>query len=209
MLTLVLTFAVAAVLIILLPGPDTLVVLRNLVRDGRRQAALTAAGVLTGLCCWASAAAFGLAAVLRASETGYAVLRVVGAIYLVRLGLQSLRFRLAAGEVGTDLVSAADGRRILGTGFVAGLATNLLNPKVGVFFVTFLPGFIPSGESVVLFSLLLGAIFIVLTAAYFGVLLVLADRVSAWMSEPRIRRRLDRVTGVVLIGFGVRLATES
>ena len=78
-----------------------------------------------------------------------------------------------------------------------------------VFFVTFLPGFVPHGEPIGLVSVLLGAIFIVLTAAYFAVLLVLAGRVTGWMNDPRIRRRLDRATGAILIGFGIRLAVES
>ncbi len=90
----------------------------------------------------------------------------------------------------------------------AGLLTDLLNPKVGVFFVTFLPGFVPHGYSVVWTSLLFGAIFIALTAAYFTVLLVASGPVTRWMASSRARRRIDRCTGLVLIGFGVRLALE-
>ena len=202
MLTAVLTFTLAATLIVLLPGPDTLVVLRNLVRGGRRTAALTVLGVLCGLVVWVVAAALGLAALLRASEAAYTALRWAGAAYLLWLGVQSLRSR--AVPTGPD-----ERRRRIGTGFSAGLATDLLNPKVGVFFVTFLPGFIPRGHDVGLTSLLFGAIFVVETAAYFTVLLLLAGRVTAWLDRPTIRRRLDRATGVVLIGFGLRLAVEN
>ena len=204
-LTAVLTFTLAATLIVLLPGPDTLVVLRNLVRGGRRTAALTVLGVLSGLVVWVVAAALGLAALLRASEAAYTALRWAGAAYLLWLGLQSLRSRsLAPGTA-----EAPAPRRRIGTGFSAGLATDLLNPKVGVFFVTFLPGFIPRGHDVGLTSLLFGAIFVVETAAYFAVLLLLAGRVTLWLDRPTIRRRLDRATGVVLIGFGLRLAVEN
>ncbi len=204
MTTALVTFALAAALIVLLPGPDTLVVVRNLVREGRRTAVLTVAGVLSGLAVWVGAAAFGLSALLRASHDGYLLLRIVGAVYLVWLGIQSLRSR--------TLVTADDvpvRRGLLGRGYGAGLATDLLNPKVGVFFVTFLPGFVPAGEPVGATTLAFGAVFVVETAIYFGVLLVLAGRVTGWMNHPVVRRRLDRATGAVLIAFGARLATES
>jgi threonine/homoserine/homoserine lactone efflux protein len=93
-------------------------------------------------------------------------------------------------------------------GYTAGLLTDLLNPKVGVFFVTFLPGFVPHGYSVPWFSLLFGAIFIVFTAAYFAILLTASRPVTRWMENVRLRRRMDRCTGLVLIGFGLRLALE-
>ena len=207
MLTAILTFIPPAVLIVLLPGPDTLVVLRALVRQGRVTAARTVLGVLTGLSVWVTAASLGLAAVLKASETAYTVLRLTGAAYLLFIGVQSLRSRTV--ELPLDDTPATRRRSLLGSGYVAGLATDLLNPKVGVFFVTFLPGFIPAHQSVAVVSFILGAIFIALTAAYFVVMLGLATRVTSWMANARIRKRLDRATGGVLIAFGVRLATES
>jgi threonine/homoserine/homoserine lactone efflux protein len=99
-------------------------------------------------------------------------------------------------------------RSLLGGGYLAGLATDLLNPKVGVFFVAFLPGFIPTGHDVGLFTIVLGAIFIVETAVYFAILLLASRAVTRWLNTPRIQRRVDRTTGVVLIGFGARLAFE-
>jgi threonine/homoserine/homoserine lactone efflux protein len=201
----VLPFTLAAILIVLLPGPDTLVVLRNIIFGGRRQGALTAVGNLCGLALWVCVATFGLAAALRASEVGYDVLRIAGAIYLTWLGIGALRARNAGLSVTPGALSR---RGLLGNGFAAGLLTNLLNPKVGVFFVSFLPGFVPHGQPVGRFSLLLGAIFVLETALYFAMLLGVADRVVGWMNDTRIRRRLDRAAGVVFIGFGVRLATE-
>ncbi|MBX6391354.1 MAG: LysE family translocator [Frankia sp.] len=216
------TFIAAAVLIVLLPGPDTLVVLRNLVFGGRRLAARAALGVLAGLVVWVIAAALGLAALLHASEDAYLVLRIVGACYLGWLGIQALRARSSqadaldavgadGGEDGASAVGRTRRRRrgLLGTGFTSGLATDLLNPKVGVFFVSFLPGFIPDGAPVGPMSLLLGAVFIVLTAAYYAALLALSGPVSRWLADGPVRRWVDRVTGVVLIGFGARIATES
>jgi threonine/homoserine/homoserine lactone efflux protein len=96
-----------------------------------------------------------------------------------------------------------------GSGFVAGFVTDLLNPKVGVFFVSFLPGFVPAGYPVGWTTFALGTWYAVLTAVYFLGLIAVSGTVSGWMRSPRIRRRLDAVTGMVLLGFGVRLATES
>jgi threonine/homoserine/homoserine lactone efflux protein len=195
------TFTVAATLIVLLPGPDTLVVVRNLVRGGRGTAVRTVLGVLTGGLCWVVAAALGLSAVLRASHDAYLALRIAGAIYLIWLGVNSLRARGSRDRPAR--------RGLLGQGFSAGLATDLLNPKVGVFFVTFLPGFVPAGYSIGWLSLALGGIFLLLTALYFAALIAAAAQVSGWLATGSIRRRLDRATGLVLVGFGLRLALES
>lgn len=198
-------FSLAAALIVALPGPDTLVVLRELVREGRRRAAQTVAGVLCGLAVWVAGAAFGLSALLRASQAGYLALKIAGGAYLIWLGVQSLRLgRL--GRLGR--LAERPQRRLRGRGFVAGLVTDLLNPKVGVFFVTFLPGFVPHGHSVGVVSLLFGAIFIAETALYFTVLLAVATPVTRWLGDVRIRRRMDAATGAVLIGLGIRLAVQ-
>lgn len=195
-------FVIAATLIVLLPGPDTLVVVRSILRGGRRQGALTALGNLTGLMVWVGAAALGLAAMLRTSQVGYDALRIVGACYLLWLGVQTWRSRGRGDPVEARRTS------VLGSGYRAGVLTNLLNPKVGVFFITFLPTFVPHGEPVGWVSLLLGAIFVVLTAGYWVLLLGLAGKVTRWMSTPVVRRRLDSATAVVLVGFALRLATD-
>ena len=195
-------FTAAAVLIVLLPGPDTMVVVRNLVRGGRSLAARTVLGVLSGLSIWVLTASLGLSAVLRTSDHAYLGLRIAGACYLIFLGFRSLRSR---GEHTPELATTT---RRLRTGYPSGLLTDLLNPKVGVFFVTFLPGFIPHGYPVGLTSLLLGTIFIALTALYFMLLLTASKPILRWLSTTHLRRRLDRCAGLVLIGFGLRLALE-
>jgi threonine/homoserine/homoserine lactone efflux protein len=205
MLVALATFAAAAALIVLLPGPDTLVVLRALLRDGRGRAVQAVAGVLCGLAAWVCAAVLGLSALLRASHAGYVGLKIAGAGYLIWLGVQSLRMRRMAEHTEH---TGKPRRQLLGLGYLAGLSTDLLNPKVGVFFVTFLPGFVPHGQSIAATSLLFGAIFIAETAMYFAVLLTVATPVTRWMSSSRVRRRMDVGTGVVLIGLGVRLAVE-
>ncbi len=203
MLVPLLTFLLAAAVIVLLPGPDTLVIVRSIMVGGRRRGVAAVAGIQTGLVVWVSAAALGLAAVLRASEIAFDVLRIAGAVYLVWLGVQSWR------STGSDDPTVLPRGGLLGTGFRGGLLSNLLNPKVGVFFVTFLPGFIPHGSPVAATSLLFGALFIALNASYQLPLVLLATKVTALMSRRAVRRRLERITGAVLIGFGVRLAVEN
>lgn len=206
-LTAVLTFAVPCLVLVILPGPDSLIVLRGLVRGGRRGGAMTALGVICGILVWVVAAVLGLSALLHASEVGYHALKIVGAAYLVWVGVHSLRDMRRG--VAHDDSAVAPRRGLAGSGFVAGFLTDVLNPKVGVAFVTFMPGFIPEGASVGWTSLALGLQFTVLSAVYFALLIALSGTVSRWMGTPRIRRRLDGLTGVVLIGFGVRLATEA
>lgn len=212
MLVALASFTVAATLIVLLPGPDSLVVVRGLVRDGRRGGVLTAAGVLCGLLVWVAAAALGLAALLRASEVGYDALKIVGAAYLLWLGVRSLRSmrhpQVDAPAPGTERPTAA-GRRLGRSGFTAGFLTDVLNPKVGVFFITFLPGFIPQGFAVGWTTAGFGALYIALTALYFAGLIGVSATIATWMATDRIRRRLDAVAGLVLVGFGLRLASEA
>jgi len=211
MLTAVAAFSLAAALLVILPGPDTLVGVRNMVRGGRRRAVWTAAGGLTGLVVWVSITALGLAAVLKASHDAYVALKIAGALYLFWLGIQSLRSRTvdpgpAGAEAAESSVGARQGRFF--PGYSAGLATNLLNPKIGVLFVAMLPGFIPAGDPVGAGSLLLGAVYIAETALYMTVLIALSGPVVRWMSDARIRRRLDRVMGGVFVAFGVQLVAK-
>ena len=198
-------FALAAAVIVLLPGPDTLVIVRNIVRGGRRLGVATVLGIQTGLVIWITAAICSLAALLRASEVAYTALRIVGAVYLVWLGVQSWRTR--GGSFDVVATPARTGRRH--SGYLAGLLSNLFNPKVGVFFVTFLPAFVPAGAAVTPTLLLFGVVFVALNLAYQLPLVLLATKVTDLFSRERVRRRLDIVAGTVLIGFGLRLATES
>jgi threonine/homoserine/homoserine lactone efflux protein len=207
-----LTFMPAAALLIVAPGPDSLLVLRNSARGGRRGGVVTAAGTVTGLLVWAAAAALGLAALLRASEIGFLVVRCAGAAYLVFLGSKlSWRSRRPhdgqnAGD-GEPAASAAV-RRGPRAQYLTGAGTNLLNPKVGIFFISFLPAFIPRGVPVGQTALLLGGIFVAETIVWLGAIVLLGERFNAVVSRARVRRRIDRLTGAVMIGFGLRLALE-
>jgi len=198
-----LTFLAAAALIIVAPGPDTLLVTRNVFRRGRRGGLVTAAGTVTGLALWSVAAALGLSALLAASEVGYNVARVAGGLYLIWLGVQTLRSHGTAPATATEAAPLPMHRA-----YLSGVLSNLLNPKIGVFFITFLPGFVPMGAPVGSTAALLGALFVVETALWLLVLVWLVGNGTGRLSRPGVRRWVDRVTGVVLIGFGVRVVVD-
>jgi len=208
-LSAIVTFVPAAALLVIAPGPDSLLVLRNSARGGRRAGLATAAGTVTGLLVWAAVAALGLAALLRASEIGYLVVRWAGATYLVFLGSQVI-WRSRRGQPSqpqtTGVPDAAHRRRR--AEYLAGAGTNLLNPKVGIFFVSFLPVFTPRNVPAGPAALILGGIFVAEGIVWLGAIALLGDRLNAVVSRAGVRRRIERLTGVVMIGFGVRLAIE-
>jgi RhtB (resistance to homoserine/threonine) family protein len=204
-----LTFLAAATLIIVAPGPDTLLVTRNVFRRGRRGGLVTAAGTVTGLALWSVAAALGLSALLATSRVGYDVVRVAGGLYLIWLGVQSLRSHGAVPAASTEAAPIEIAAPMpMRRAYLSGVLSNLLNPKIGVFFVTFLPGFVPAGAPVGATAAVLGALFVVETGLWLAVLVWLVGRGTGWLNRRDVRRWLDRATGVVLIGFGVRVAAE-
>jgi threonine/homoserine/homoserine lactone efflux protein len=207
----VITFAIASTLVTLLPGPDFMLVLRNAFRGGRRIGWCTAAGTTTGLALWAVAAALGLSSLVAASRVGYDALRLIGAAYLIWLGVTTLRSRQTTTIDGIEDQSAELPARSAAAlrAYLNGVISDLCNPKVGVFFVAFLPAFIPAHGSVSEFSLLFGLWNAVEVGAYFAVVVWLVSRGTTWLHRPRFRRRLEQATGAVLIGFGIRLATEA
>jgi threonine/homoserine/homoserine lactone efflux protein len=204
-------FALAATLLILVPGPDSMLVMRNVLRGGRSAGACTAAGTVTGLLIWAFAAALGVSSLVAASRVGYDVLRIAGAAYLILLGATTLRPRSRRSpsarcehRAPSIAIPVIRPRRA----YLNGVISNLCNPKIGVFFITFLPGFIPVSASVRELSLLLGVWFVVETGMWLAVLVWMVDRGVDWLRRPAVRRRLEQLTGLVLIGLGIRLATE-
>jgi threonine/homoserine/homoserine lactone efflux protein len=209
------TFAVASTLLILAPGPDSLLVLRNTLRHGRRAGWVTASGTMSGLLAWAVAAAFGLSALLQVSDLGYNAVRLAGACYLLWLGVSSLwpcRGRPATPASVAEPAGPSDpaaGQAGWRRAYLNGLLSNLLNPKIGVFFIAFLPGFIPAAAPAPLFPLALGLWFIAETGAWLAALAWMAARGAGWLRRSTVQRWLERITGVALIGFGLRLATQA
>jgi threonine/homoserine/homoserine lactone efflux protein len=203
--TAVLTFAVVAAALTVTPGLDTALVLRAALTRGRREAAATAAGIVGGLFVWAAAAAVGVSALLTASELAYDLLRYVGAAYLVWFGIRLL-IRALGGSADDVVVGGGGAPSSVWRAARSGLATNLLNPKVGVFYVALLPQFLPTGSDPLLAGLLLAGVHALLSTGWFALLIGLASALSRWLRRPVTVRAIDGATGATLVGFGVRLA---
>lgn len=201
-------FFALSVLLIVTPGPDTALVLRNSLWGGRTAGVATAAGVAMGLATWTVAASVGIAALIQASEPAFLVLRLLGAAYLTYLGVQALRaaFRLEDKRAPHDLVARARVRPA--KALRQGILSNLANPKIAIFFTTFLPQFVPANAPSVVALLELGFIFCAITLTWLLAYAAAAAGVGGFLRRPRVRRAMDGVTGFVLIGFGLRLATE-
>jgi threonine/homoserine/homoserine lactone efflux protein len=192
-----LPFVGAAIVIALTPGADTALVVRTALVAGAAPARRTALGTVSGLMVWGAASACGVAAVLNASAEAYTTVKLAGAAYLIWLGIQAIRH---AGEH-----ELAGGARS-GSPFRQGLLCNLLNPKAGVFFTALLPQFVSPQDPALAVSLLLTAIAAVTSLMWLTVYATLVPRAGDVLRRPPVRRALDRVTGTVLIGLGVRLA---
>ncbi len=198
-------YTLAAALLTVVPGPDNALLLRNALGGGRSYAVATAAGCAIGLVCWGLIAAFGFTALVTASRVGYNVLRVAGAVYLVALGLSMWR------RAGAAMLVGGHGHRG-GTsklaGFRMGLATDLLIPKAAVFFVSFLPQFIPAGSNVFAMTVLYGVIQALLMVVWGVLVVALVQQLRRVLASATVRRRLERVTAALMVGFGLRLALE-
>lgn len=212
------TFAIAALVLIMMPGPDQVLITRNALVGGTAGGLLTMLGGVLGLTVHASAAALGLSALLLTSATAFTALKIVGAAYLLWLAVQTLRsaarsLRQPALPTATaDAANAADAavsaRRwaYLRQGFLS----NALNPKVALFFVTFLPQFLSAGSgSPRAEALLLSAIFAGLYLLWFGLYVAAVERLGRWLRRPRVRARIEQVTGVFLLTVAARLATAT
>jgi threonine/homoserine/homoserine lactone efflux protein len=207
-----LAFTLAAGLLTITPGLDTALVLRTAAVEGSRRAVLAGVGICCGLLIWGLTVSFGLGTLLAASQVAYKTLRISGASYLIFLGTKMLlrKYQPAAvvDETPSPQVFAGPVSPSASRWFVRGMLTNLLNPKVGVFYVTFLPQFIPAGVSVISFSMLLAAIHATEGMLWFLVLILATRPLSRWLRRPSVAKTLDRATGPVLVGFGLGLVLD-
>ena len=192
---------VAAILTIL-PGADMALVTRNVLVVGRRRTMLTIAGICVGCIIHATASALGLSAILATSAAAFDVVKTIGAVYLVWLGVQSIR---EAGRPASQ-PGATSGRSAALGPFLQGFLTNVLNPKVAIFYLTFLPQFIGPGEPVFRRSLFLAGIHIAMGFVWLTAYAWFVDQLGAVLTRPRVKAWLERVTGGVLIALGARLA---
>ena len=200
-----LAFIGVSLLLSVTPGPDMAVVTKNALAHGRRGVLLTTTGIALALAIWTTATAVGLSALLRASGEPLFVLKLVGAAYLAYLGARTLiESRRRPAGLMASAPAPAPAHAIFRQGFISALS----NPKLGVFFVTFLPQFVAPGQAVLPRLLLLGLIFAVIGWTWMNVYGFLVTRIRDVITAPRVRQWMERVTGVVLLGFGARLAVE-
>ena len=198
-----LAFVAVAVVVIVTPGPDTALTIRNVLRGGRRAGVQTAAGVALGQCAWTILAAFGIAALLAASAAAFTAIKVAGACYLAYLGARSLL------EAFRGAPHADDPERAPRTSRGAlrqGLYSNIANPKMAAFFTSLLPQFAPRGS--IAASLGLGFLFAALTLAWLSVYATAVARFRRALGRRPVKRVLDAVSGATLVGLAVRVAAE-
>jgi threonine/homoserine/homoserine lactone efflux protein len=201
-------FTVAATVVTIAPGPDMALVARRAITDGWRRASVTSAGVVTGLLVHATASAIGISAILVRSATAFTVLKVVGACYLVLLGILSFRAARRTAREPAELRGEERPLRPARTSFAQGFVNNVLNPKPALFYLAFVPQFVEPGDPVVVLIGILVAIHIAISIVWLAAWGWLVGRASSVLAS-RWRATLERVTGAVLIALGLRLATTS
>ncbi|MFF0311784.1 LysE family translocator [Streptosporangium sp. NPDC004379] len=208
-----LAFIGSCFVVAMVPGASTAIILRQTLRAGRARGLAAAVGNETGILLWALAAAFGLSALVVASEVAYDVMRAAGAAVLLLMGAQSLwnarrrREGRDGGGGGEGPVGESGGG--LRRSYLLGLSTCLANPKAAVFAMSFLPQFVPYGADVPLTLTMLAVVWVLVDTVWYGLFIWMVGRARLVFGRPAVRRRLEALSGVVLIGFGLRLVTES
>jgi threonine/homoserine/homoserine lactone efflux protein len=195
------------VLLTISPGPDMALVTTTSLLHGRTAAIRTSLGISSGTLIWATLAGLGVAALLAASAEAFAVIRLLGAAYLVYLGVRALleAFRRPVPDgAASDPVPTTVARRP----YRQGLLTNLFNPKVGLFYTTLVPQLVDPGDPIALVSIAVGAAHATIGLVWLVVLAVVVDRLGDVLRRPRIRRALAGATGTILVAFGLRVAVE-
>lgn len=200
-----LTFFVLSLFVVMSPGVDTALITKTTIATGRKTGFQMALGISTGSLVHTFAAAFGLSAILMQSAVAFEIVKYAGTVYLLYLGVSSLW--------ASDKKQAVDGEHLhqpnkKGSSFHQGLLSNILNPKVAMFFLTFLPQFVTPGENTTQQLIMMGVVYTVLSITWFFIYVYFINHMREWLLSPRIQRWMDKATGLVLIGFGLKLALE-
>jgi threonine/homoserine/homoserine lactone efflux protein len=203
----VLLFLAGSILVTVIPGADMALVTRQVVMRGRRTAQATIFGNLSGLIVHAVALAVGLSALLVASATAYTAVKLAGAAYLVYLGIQSIR-QARASSAHDETESVSRETRLGGNAYLQGLISTVLNPKPALFFLSYVPQFIDRDGSVAFQVALLAAVHIAVGFVWLTLYAWFVARMHAVIARPRVKAALARVTGVVLLALGLRVANE-
>ncbi|MEA1011165.1 lysine transporter LysE [Bacillus cereus] len=202
-----LLFIIMSICLIILPGPDTAMATKNTLIAGKVGGVKTVFGTCVALLIHTLAAVIGLSALIVKSALLFSIFKYVGALYLIYIGIKALlAVRNKEGVNTNDVAISNDNKHT--SCFRQGFLTNLLNPKIAVFFLTFLPQFLNPSHNTFIQLLVMGLTYLILTVIWFAFYIFLIDKISAFMKKPRTQRYIQGLTGIVLIGFGIKLAFE-
>ncbi|MBG9447352.1 LysE family translocator [Cytobacillus firmus] len=199
------TFLILSLFVVMSPGIDTALITKRTISDGRTDGYKMGLGITAGSLVHTFAAAFGLSAILMQSAAAFEVIKYAGAVYLIYLGLSSFISlkRKKNSDIETEVKS--DMKK---SAFKQGLLSNVLNPKVAMFFLTFLPQFVKAGENAQQQLIIMGIIYTLLSIFWFFLYVYFINYMREWLMSPKVQRVMDKATGVVLIGFGLKLALD-
>lgn len=200
-------FIIMSICLIILPGPDTAMATKNTLVAGKAGGVKTVFGTCVALLIHTLAAVIGLSALIVKSALLFSIFKYVGALYLIYIGIKALLAVRNKEDVATNEISL-NNENEHSSYFRQGFLTNLLNPKIAVFFLTFLPQFLNPNHNTLIQLLIMGLTYLVLTVIWFAFYIFLIDKISAFMKKPKTQRYIQGLTGIVLIGFGIKLAFE-
>lgn len=201
-------FILMSILLVILPGPDTGLATNNTIIYGKIGGIRTVFGITTGLVIHTSAAVLGLSAIIVKSAFLFSVFKYAGALYLIYLGIMAL-WTIKNKRTSIDSDPALSNNKFQNAScFRQGFLTNLLNPKVAVFFLTFLPQFVVVDKNVFIQFLMMGGIYIILTLIWFMLYVNFINYINVWMKKPSTQHFIQGISGVILVGFGIKLALE-
>lgn len=197
-------FVITCIFLIILPGPDTAIMTKNTLTGGKQGGFKTMLGICCALSIHTLTAIAGLSAIIAKSALLFSIFKYIGAVYLIYLGIKSLW--ILRNQETTDTVVESKYKNK--SSFKQGFLTNLLNPKIAVFFLTFLPQFVNPERHTFMPFLILGITYIVLTVVWYLFYIYLLNQISAFMKKPKTQKVIEGITGTILIGFGIKLALE-
>ena len=196
-----------SICLIILPGPDTAMATKNTLIAGKIGGVKTVFGTCVALLIHTLAAVIGLSALIVKSALLFSIFKYVGAVYLIYIGIKALLAVRNTEDLNTNDVPINNDNKHTSC-FRQGFLTNLLNPKIAVFFLTFLPQFLNPNHNTFIQLLVMGLTYLILTVIWFAFYIFLIDKISAFMKKPKTQRYIQGITGIVLIGFGIKLAFE-
>lgn len=200
-------FVLTCLAVVIAPGPSLAVIVNQSLRAGRITGLATIAGNTSGLVFWAIASALGLTALVRTSEVAFLVLKIVGAAYLCWLGVQTLLRARRHSTEGQAEPAAGERPRGLWVAYRAGLIANLANPKAAALYLALLPQFLPATGPVFTATAVLAVVQMAISAGWYVLVVLAVGAVRRVLARPAVRTRLDQLSGLVLVGMGVRMAT--